>query len=165
MQILHSKGISCLLFFCCAIFVLWLLTTRPLSLHTHTHTHAHAHIYIHYYTISSAHDIPEKSKCIEIYNCFNYMKMRLHWNGCGLLLHEYCHLIHQCCLPSPSSASLSPTTSLQLATGLTDHDSIDNGLYNATVIDAYETAKRSKLYDNVLRRDWAGKKEDYDMGK
>ena len=34
-----------------------------------------------------------------------------------------------------------------------------------TIIKAYEKAQQSGLYDNVLRRDWAGKYEDYDMGK
>ena len=102
------------------------------------------------------------------------MKMRLHWNGCGLLLHEYCHLIHQCCLPPPATSTSSPSqspptspTSMSpsLSTGIDLDNNADNGLYNITVINAYETAKRSNLYDNVLRRDWAGKMEDYDMGK
>ena len=72
-----------------------------------------------------ARDKPEKVQSIEIYNCFDYQAMRLHWNGCGLLLHEFCHLIHQFTLV----------------------DSLDN----ATVINAFESATKSGLYDNVLR--------------
>jgi hypothetical protein len=63
--------------------------------------------------------------------------MRLHWNGCGLLLHELCHLIHQFCL----------------------------GLDDQRVQRLYEQAEKSKIYDQTLRRDWAGMKEDYDMGE
>ena len=50
------------------------------------------------YYIPSANDIPDKARGIEIYNSFEYERMRLHWNGCGLLLHELCHLIHQLAL-------------------------------------------------------------------
>ena len=85
----------------------------------------------------SAHDRPEKARSIEIYSCYDYERMRLHWNGCGLLLHEFTHLIHQFCL----------------------------GLDHPKVTQLYETALNSKKYDKVLRRDWAGLKEDYDMGK
>ena len=65
--------------------------------------------------------------------------MRLHWNGCGLLLHEICHLIHQFVL--------------------------EDGLFNETVKDVYSKARESGLYEKVLRRDWAGYDEDYDMGE
>lgn len=51
--------------------------------------------------------------------------MRLHWQGSGLLLHELCHLIHQFTLP--------------------------NGLENATVIEAFDKATKSGLYDRTLR--------------
>jgi hypothetical protein len=63
--------------------------------------------------------------------------MRLHWNGCGLILHELCHLIHQQVLPG--------------------------GLENADVVDAYTNARKSGMYDTVLRRDWAGKDLDCDL--
>lgn len=63
--------------------------------------------------------------------------MRLHWNGCGLLLHEICHLVHQLALP--------------------------NGLDNDSVKEAYCLAKASGLYDCVRRRDWAGMDKDYDL--
>jgi len=63
--------------------------------------------------------------------------MRLHWNGCGLLLHEFCHLIHQFALP--------------------------NGLENDSVIEAFDAATKSHLYDNTLRRDWAGLECEEDM--
>ena len=72
---------------------------------------------------------------IEIYNAADFCRMRQHWNGCGLLLHEYCHVIHQHVL----------------------------GLQNRRVIDLYEDARRSGLYDRTLRRDWAGKETDHDM--
>jgi hypothetical protein len=72
-----------------------------------------------------ARDIPEKAGGIEIYNCFDYQTMRLHWQGSGLLLHELCHLIHQFTLP--------------------------NGLENATVIEAFERATKGGLYDRTLR--------------
>lgn len=63
--------------------------------------------------------------------------MRLHWNGCGLLLHEYCHLIHQFALR--------------------------DGLNNPVIPKAYALAQLSGLYDNVRRRDWAGQDEDFDL--
>ena len=74
---------------------------------------------------------------IEIYNCSDYQRMRLHWNGAGLLLHEFCHLIHQF--------------------ALTD------GLYNVKILQAYVAAKHSGRYDRTLRRDWAGQDRDYDL--
>ena len=87
--------------------------------------------------IHCAHDRPEKARGIEIYSCYDFERMRLHWNGCGLLLHEICHLIHQFCL----------------------------GLDSPQVQNLYEQARTSGLYENVLRRDWAGCTEDSDMGE
>lgn len=63
--------------------------------------------------------------------------MRLHWNGAGLLVHEFCHLIHQFALK--------------------------DGLCNAKVLQAYLAAKQSGRYDRTLRRDWAGQDRDYDL--
>jgi hypothetical protein len=74
---------------------------------------------------------------IEIYSCIDYRRMRLHWNGCGLIMHELCHLIHQQVLPG--------------------------GLENADVVDAYTSARNLGIYDTVLRRDWAGKDLDCDL--
>lgn len=85
--------------------------------------------------VQCARDRPEKARSIEIYSCFDFERMRLHWNGCGLLLHEFCHLIHQFCL----------------------------GLDHPVVERLYTEAYKSGMYENVLRRDWAGKEEDYDM--
>ena len=85
--------------------------------------------------IHCARDIPEKARGVEIYNCRDYERMRLHWNGCGLLLHEFCHLIHQFCLD----------------------------LENDQVKQLFETARYSGRYDRTLRRDWAGLEEDYDL--
>jgi hypothetical protein len=76
-------------------------------------------------------DTPQKAMGIEIYSCLDFQKMRLHWNGSGLLLHELCHLIHQCCL--------------------------EDGLENRTVEALYERADASGRYEKVLRRDWAGR--------
>ena len=84
-----------------------------------------------------AKDRPEKTLGIEIYNCVDYQRMRLHWNGCGLMLHELCHLIHQ--------------------------HALSEGLENAQVKQAFTTAGKSDLYEQVLRRDWAGKDVDCDM--
>jgi len=81
--------------------------------------------------VEVANDSPRKAGGIEIYSCVHYSRMRLHWNGSGLLLHELCHLIHQCCL----------------------EDSLDN----QTVEVLYEVANASGRYEKVLRRDWAGK--------
>uniref|UniRef100_A0A6U2PH21 Uncharacterized protein n=1 Tax=Leptocylindrus danicus TaxID=163516 RepID=A0A6U2PH21_9STRA len=81
-------------------------------------------------------DKPEKTHCIEIYNCFEYQRTRLHWNGSGIILHELCHLIHQFVL--------------------------DDGLSNAHVKELYDNAKLSGKYVNVLRRDWAGRDTDRD---
>jgi hypothetical protein len=55
--------------------------------------------------------------------------MRHHWNGSGLLLHEYCHLIHQHVF----------------------------GLDCIRIQSIYETMKQSNKYEHVLRRDWADK--------
>lgn len=82
-------------------------------------------------------DKREKTLGIEIYNCFEYQKMRLHWNGCGLVLHELCHLIHQVAL----------------------HEGLDN----STVQEAHARAKASGRYNEVLRRDWAGMPCETDM--
>ena len=93
----------------------------------HVTTHHHPA-----WLVERACDTPQKALGIEIYSCVYYQNMRLHWNGSGLLLHEFCHLIHQCCL--------------------------EDGLENQTVIALYETADASGRYEKVLRRDWAGKK-------
>jgi hypothetical protein len=74
-------------------------------------------------TSSRALDRPDKAEGIEIYNVFDYRAMRLHWNGCGLILHEFCHLIHQFCL----------------------------GLECQLVKDAYVKAKESGLYNSTPR--------------
>lgn len=87
--------------------------------------------------IHCARDIPDKARGIEIYDCHDFERMRLHWNGCGLLLHEFCHLIHQLCLD----------------------------LDNEKVKQLYEDARDSGRYDQTLRRDWAGLDEDFDMGE
>ncbi len=75
-------------------------------------------------------DIPAKVLGIEIYNCFEYMQNRNHWNGCGLLLHEFCHLIHQLVLP--------------------------DGLNNDRVKNMYELAIQTGRYDLVLRLEVKG---------
>jgi hypothetical protein len=77
---------------------------------------------------NSAHDRPDKVLGIEIYNMYDYLRMRHHWNGSGLLLHEYCHLIHQHVF----------------------------GLDSIRIQALYQQAQQSQLYDTVLRRDWAG---------
>jgi hypothetical protein len=63
--------------------------------------------------------------------------MRLHWQGCGLILHELCHLIHQVVLP--------------------------DGLENAKVRVLFEEARASGRYNRTLRRDWAGLPVCHDM--
>jgi len=85
----------------------------------------------------SQNDIPKKAKGIEIYDCFEYRKMRNYWNGCGLILHELCHLIHQLVLP--------------------------DGLDNAMVKMVHKSALSGDKYKTVLRRDWAGRTCDTDM--
>lgn len=82
-----------------------------------------------------ARDRVDKALSIEIYNAADFCRMRQHWNGCGLLLHEYCHIIHQHVL----------------------------GLQNQRVVDLYQDARRSKRYEKVLRRDYAGKDVDHDL--
>eukprot|EP00557_Chaetoceros_sp_GSL56_P007242 CAMPEP_0176487302 /NCGR_PEP_ID=MMETSP0200_2-20121128/6051_1 /TAXON_ID=947934 /ORGANISM="Chaetoceros sp., Strain GSL56" /LENGTH=395 /DNA_ID=CAMNT_0017884105 /DNA_START=611 /DNA_END=1798 /DNA_ORIENTATION=- len=89
------------------------------------HTTAHHHRQ----WLDAVYDLPQKAKGVEIYNCFEYETMRLHWNGCGLILHELCHLIHQLVLK--------------------------DGLENQMVLNAFGCAIESGLYDEVLRRDWA----------
>jgi hypothetical protein len=87
------------------------------------------HTTTHHYKewLLAALDNPEKALGIEIYNCYEYLTSRLHWNGCGLLLHEWAHLIHQIVL----------------------------GLDCEEVLDIFGDALDSQLYDEVLRRDWA----------
>ena len=88
-------------------------------------------------TFNSVKDNPEKEESIEIYNAAEYQRMRLHYNGSGLILHEMCHIIHQKVLPG--------------------------GLSNAMVIEIYQIAKTSGKYSKVLRRDWALKEVDTDQ--
>jgi len=73
--------------------------------------------------------MPEKVHGIELYSCDEYQTMRRHWNGCGLILHELCHLLHQLVL----------------------RDGLDNG----PVKEVYDVAMHSRKYEQVLRRDWA----------
>jgi hypothetical protein len=87
--------------------------------------------------VECARDSPLKAGGIEVYSCWDFQAMRLHWNGSGLLLHELCHLIHQYCL--------------------------EDGLDNLAVEQLYRQARESGKYENVLRRDWAGLTEDYDL--
>jgi hypothetical protein len=61
----------------------------------------------------------------------DYLRMRHHWNGAGLILHEFCHLIHQQVF----------------------------GLDCERIMAIHVGARESKRYDNVLRRDWAGKED------
>ena len=82
-----------------------------------------------------ARDTPHKVHGIEIYSASEYRRMRLHWNGCGLLLHEICHLIHQHVL----------------------------GLENPRVQQDHRRAEDSGLYENMLRRDWVGKEVESDL--
>jgi hypothetical protein len=95
----------------------------------HTTTHHH-HGWLLW-----AKDNPMKSLGVEIYNASEYQRFRLHWNGCGLMLHELCHLIHQ------------------LVFGLDD----------PIICQEYDRAQASGLYANVRRRDWAGKETDSDL--
>lgn len=89
------------------------------------HTTAHHHRQ----WLETVNDLPQKALSVEIYNCCEYERSRLNWNGCGLLLHEYCHLVHQVIL--------------------------EDGLNNVMIIGAFGSALESGLYDDVLRRDWA----------
>jgi hypothetical protein len=96
-----------------------------------------------------AKDRVDKTRSIEIYNAIDFLRMRQHWNGCGLLFHEYCHLIHQQVL----------------------------GLQNRRVYDIYQQYMMAKgnendtnhhnhpnhKYARVLRRDWVGLPVDYDV--
>ncbi|CAB9524751.1 Transmembrane amino acid transporter protein [Seminavis robusta] len=97
------------------------------------HTTAHHAVW----WLNWARDRPDKMHSIEIYDCWEYLQMRLHWNGAGLICHEFCHLIHQFALP--------------------------NGLGNTQLWQAYCKARESGLYDKALRRDWAGTDCDTDI--
>ena len=96
------------------------------------HTTAHHHRQ----WLDSVNDIPQKALGVEIYNCAEYECMRLHWNGCGLLLHEFCHLIHQVILK--------------------------DGLQNEMIMGVFGEALEGGLYDDVMRRDWAFSSGDRD---
>jgi len=97
------------------------------------------HTTAHHYAgwLLCVRDNPEKEESIEIYNATEYQRMRLHYNGSGLILHEVCHIIHQKILPG--------------------------GLCNALVIEIHKIAKESGKYSKALRRDWALKDVDTDM--
>jgi hypothetical protein len=115
---------------------IWVNTTYYYGPHSNPHHVNYSTAHHHEAWLLSKLDRPEKAPGIEIYNCFEYRKMRWHWNGCGLLLHELCHVIHNVCL----------------------------GLDNPVVEDAYKIARKSGKYDTTLRRDWAGSVEgDADM--
>jgi len=74
-------------------------------------------------------DIPEKAPGIEIYNIDHYLQARTYYNGYGLLLHEYCHILHQFVLP--------------------------DGLNNVIVQTLHRKALLYKAqYQSVYRRDW-----------
>ena len=74
---------------------------------------------------------------MEIYNSVEYLNLRLHYNGCGLILHELCHLIHQATLPG--------------------------GLSNMLVVEMHKISKESGKYKKVYRRDWALKENETDV--
>lgn len=99
------------------------------EIYNHTTTHHHEAWLIQNF------DNPDKTLGIEIYSVSDYLRMRNHWNGFGLILHEFCHLIHQVIL----------------------------GLGCPTVIDLYHCAEQSGKYRSVLRRDWAGKAQQCDL--
>jgi len=88
-------------------------------------------------TTYSTNDMPEKVHGIELYSCDEYQTMRRHWNGCGLILHELCHLLHQLVLR--------------------------NGLDNGPVKEVYDLAIHSRKYEQVSRRDWANLPCDTDQ--
>ena len=115
---------------------IWVNTTYYYGPSINPNNVNHSTAHHHEAWLISVLDRAEKAPGIEIYNCFDYRKMRWHWNGCGLMLHELCHIIHQFCF----------------------------GLDNRVIEDAYEEAKNSGRYDTTLRRDWAGSKQgDTDM--
>jgi len=94
------------------------------------HTCAH-----HYWQwLETVNDLTAKDKGVEVYNAREYMQMRLHWNGCGMILHELCHLVHQLVL--------------------------SEGLENNLVMQAFGGVLENGLYDDVLRRDWASAEEE-----
>ena len=82
-------------------------------------------------------DNPLKAESIEIYNVSEYQRMRAHYNGSGLLLHELAHIVHQKVLPG--------------------------GLANSEVFEIWKIAQEGGKYNKVLRRDWAGRTVDTDM--
>lgn len=98
----------------------------------HTTTHHHSG-----WLVAVANDRPEKVHSIELFSATEYRQNRLHYNGAGLLLHEYCHLIHQLVLP--------------------------NGLENDRIKRMYVQMRQSGLYECVLRRDWAGLDVETDL--
>ena len=98
----------------------------------HTTTHHHSG-----WLVAVANDRPEKVHSIELYSAAEYRHNREHYNGAGLLLHEYCHIIHQLVLP--------------------------NGLENDRIKRLYIQMRQSGRYECVLRRDWAGLDVETDL--
>ena len=87
--------------------------------------------------LEQVRDNPLKAESIEIYSVAEYQRMRAHYNGCGLLLHELVHILHQKVLPG--------------------------GLANSDVFEIWRIAQEGGKYNRVLRRDWAGRTEETDM--
>jgi len=68
----------------------------------------------------------EKAPGIEIYDARQYMRSRCYFNGYGLILHEYCHVIHQFVL----------------------------GLHHTGIKELHQKSLRKLQYQCVFRRDW-----------
>jgi len=105
-------------------------------------------------------DDPRKVHGIEVYSCVEYQRSRLHWNGCGLLLHEFCHLIHQ----------------FVVYDGLNNQGMNSNSIFSCVdahhnpflyfaidIMRLYKILKCSKKYERVPRRDWGGRTVEHDF--
>lgn len=105
-------------------------TTKTITRLTHTCTH-HSTLWLEHV----ARDRLDKVYGIEIYSVVEFRKLRRHWNGCGLLLHELCHWIHDGVL----------------------------GLDCLRVQRVYYQHHQAQKYTHVLRRDWRGQSEERDL--
>jgi hypothetical protein len=114
------------------------------SKHTSNWTHSTTHHRPEW--LLQHNDNPQKAPGIEIYDARQYVRSRRYWNGYVLLLHEFCHIIHQFVL----------------------QDGLDNGaiqeMHQKALlqlqqqqqcnINNTETKPKPSQYQCVIRRDW-----------
>ena len=98
--------------------------------------------------------------------CYNQM----HWNGCGLILHELCHVLHQQVLPGGldnEHVHLCYQVAQHNLQQQQPHSARQSQSPSSTPITTTATTTTictcQSLYEETLRRDWAGKAVETDL--